>query len=70
LEGSDPGPHDGWVGVRQAIEHARPRPVSPVYPEITQAIHDNVNAALAGRLSPPVALEQAQRDIGAALNRF
>jgi multiple sugar transport system substrate-binding protein len=56
--------------IKQAIEEARPRPVSPVYPEITQAIHDNVNAALTGRLSPPEALEQAQRGIGAALNRF
>jgi len=56
--------------IKQAIEQARPRPVSPVYPEITQAIHDNVNAALSGRISAEDALEQAQRQIEEALNRF
>ena len=30
---------------------ARARPVSPVYPQISQAIYKNVNEALAGRVS-------------------
>jgi multiple sugar transport system substrate-binding protein len=56
--------------LRRAVEQARPRPISPVYPEITRAIHDNVSAALAGRISAEDALERAQRQVEAALNRF
>ena len=43
--------------VRQAIEQARARPVSPVYPQISQAIYRNVNDALAGRKSPAEAMK-------------
>ena len=32
----------------QALSQAKARPVSPVYPQISQAIYKNVNAALAG----------------------
>jgi multiple sugar transport system substrate-binding protein len=56
--------------LRRAIEQAQPRPVSPVYPQITQAIHENVNAALTGGVTPEEALEQAQQEIDAALRRF
>jgi multiple sugar transport system substrate-binding protein len=34
--------------IRTAIEQARARPVSPVYPQISQAIYRNVNDALPG----------------------
>ena len=34
--------------LKQAIEQAKARPVSPVYPQISQAIYKNVNAALSG----------------------
>jgi multiple sugar transport system substrate-binding protein len=56
--------------LKRAVEQARPRPISPVYPQITQAIQDNVGAALAGRVSADDALEQAQRQVEAALHRF
>ena len=36
--------------IEQAIGAAKPRPVSPVYPQISQAIYKNVNQALAGRI--------------------
>jgi len=56
--------------LEQAVEQAQSRPSSPVYPEITQAIHDNVNAALAGRQTAKEALERAQAQIETALSRF
>ena len=56
--------------VRQAIEQARVRPVSPVYPQISQAIYDNVNDALAGRRSPEDAMKRAQADVEEALATF
>ena len=34
--------------IERAIGAAKPRPVSPVYPQISQAIYKNVNQALAG----------------------
>ena len=43
----------------QAISQAKARPVSPVYPQISQAIYKNVNDALAGRVSPQDALKKA-----------
>jgi multiple sugar transport system substrate-binding protein len=56
--------------IRQAIEQARARPVSPVYPQISQAIYRNVNDALAGRASPAEAMKRAQSDIERALATF
>jgi multiple sugar transport system substrate-binding protein len=46
------------------------RPVSPVYPQISEAIYKNVNAALSGSMSPQQALKQAQSDITKALQTF
>jgi multiple sugar transport system substrate-binding protein len=56
--------------LRQAIEQARSRPVSPVYPQISQAIYKNVNAAITGQASPEDAMKQAQADIEKALATF
>jgi multiple sugar transport system substrate-binding protein len=56
--------------IRQAIEQARARPVSPVYPQISQAIYRNVNDALTGRTSPEQAMKRAQSDIERALQTF
>jgi multiple sugar transport system substrate-binding protein len=56
--------------LRQAIEQARSRPVSPVYPQISQAIYKNVNAAITGQTSPEDAMKQAQSDIDKALATF
>jgi multiple sugar transport system substrate-binding protein len=56
--------------LKQAIEQARARPVSPVYPQISQAIYKNVNAALTGQASPEEAMKQAQSDIEGALATF
>ena len=56
--------------LRQAISQAKARPVSPVYPQISQAIFKNVNESLAGRMSPEEAMKQAQSDIEKALSTF
>ena len=59
-----------WKELRQAIEQARARPVSPVYPQISQAIYKNVNAAISGQTSAEDAMKQAQSDIQKALETF
>ena len=56
--------------LRDAISQAKARPVSPVYPQISQAIYENVNEALAGRASPEDALKKAQTDMQSALETF
>jgi multiple sugar transport system substrate-binding protein len=56
--------------LKQSIEQAKARPVSPVYPQISQAIYKNVNAALAGQQSPADAMKKAQSDIQNALATF
>jgi multiple sugar transport system substrate-binding protein len=56
--------------LKQAVEQARARPVSPVYPQISQAIYENVNRALAGQSTPQQAMQQAQSDIERALQTF
>jgi multiple sugar transport system substrate-binding protein len=53
-----------------AVANAKPRPSSPVYPQISQAIYKNVNAALSGSVSPQDALKKAQQQITDALATF
>jgi multiple sugar transport system substrate-binding protein len=54
----------------QALSQAKARPVSAVYPQISQAIYKNVNDALAGRSSPEDALKKADSQINSALSTF
>jgi multiple sugar transport system substrate-binding protein len=56
--------------LRDAISQAKARPVSPVYPQISQAIYKNVNEALAGRVPPEDALKTAQTQMQQALETF
>jgi multiple sugar transport system substrate-binding protein len=56
--------------LRQAVTQAKSRPVSPVYPQISQAIYKNVNQALAGRVSAQDALKAADGQINKALATF
>ena len=56
--------------LRDAISQAKSRPVSPVYPQISQAIYKNVNEALSGRVSPEDALKTAQTEMQSALETF
>jgi multiple sugar transport system substrate-binding protein len=56
--------------LQQAVAQAKSRPVSPVYPQITQAIYKNVNQALSGQVSAQAALKAADTDINKALQTF
>jgi multiple sugar transport system substrate-binding protein len=56
--------------LQESVSQARARPVSPVYPQISQAIYKNVNEALAGRTSPEEALKAAQTEMQSALETF
>jgi multiple sugar transport system substrate-binding protein len=56
--------------LKQGVAQAVARPVSPVYPQISQAIYKNVNNALSGQTSPQDALKQADADITKALQTF
>jgi multiple sugar transport system substrate-binding protein len=52
------------------VQAAHARPVSPVYPQISQAIYKNVNAALSGQMTPQDALKKADSQINSALSTF
>lgn len=54
----------------KAVEQAEPRPVSPVYTQISQAIYDNVFEVLNGRTSPDEAASTMNSQIEEALARF
>jgi multiple sugar transport system substrate-binding protein len=54
----------------KAVEQAQPRPVSPVYPQISEAIFTNVYAALQGDMSPDEAASQMNEDIQKAIETF
>ena len=56
--------------LKQAVEQAKSRPVSPVYTQISQAIYKNVNAALSGQMEPQEAIEKANGEIDQALATF
>ena len=56
--------------LKESVAQARARPVSPVYPQISQAIYKNVNEALAGRVSAEDALKNAQTQMQQALETF
>jgi multiple sugar transport system substrate-binding protein len=62
--------YDFATELRDAVSQAKARPVSPVYPQISQAIYENVNEALAGRVSPEEALKTAQSEMQSALETF
>lgn len=56
--------------LKQAVEQAGSRPVTPVYNAVSQAIYKNVNQALAGQVEPQAALETANDEIDKALATF
>jgi multiple sugar transport system substrate-binding protein len=54
----------------KAVESGIPRPVSPLYPQISQAIYNNVYSALSRGTPPKTALSKAQSQINSVLGRF
>ncbi|MEK6328722.1 MAG: ABC transporter substrate-binding protein [Actinomycetota bacterium] len=58
------------VKLRTAVEQAQPRPVTPVYPQVSEAIFNNVHAALQGEMAPDAATKKMKGDIDKALQTF
>ncbi len=58
------------VKLRTAVEQAEPRPVTPVYPQVSEAIYKNVYAALQGEAAPDAAIKKMKDDIEKALQTF
>jgi multiple sugar transport system substrate-binding protein len=56
--------------LRKAVAQAHARPLSPVYPQISEAIYNNVYAALWNGKSVDSALKDANDKINAALKTF
>ena len=56
--------------LRTAIDQAQPRPVSPVYPQISEAIFNNVYDALQGKASADEAASKMNEEIQKALETF
>ena len=56
--------------LKQGVSQAHARPVSPVYPQISEAIYKNVNNALSGQTDAATAIKQADAQITKALSTF
>jgi multiple sugar transport system substrate-binding protein len=56
--------------LRTAVEQSQPRPNSPVYTQISEAIYKNVYAALQGRKTPDAAVSSMNSQINDALATF
>jgi multiple sugar transport system substrate-binding protein len=56
--------------LKTAIEQAKPRPVSPVYPQISEAVYNNVYDVLQGKASPDDAAKKMNDEINKALQTF
>jgi multiple sugar transport system substrate-binding protein len=54
----------------KAVQNGEPRPISPVYPQISEAIYKNVYSALSSGTAPKTALQNAQSQINSALKTF
>jgi multiple sugar transport system substrate-binding protein len=62
--------YDFATELRDAISQAKSRPVSPLYPQVSQAIYENVHDALTRKRTPEQALETAQSEMDKALATF
>jgi multiple sugar transport system substrate-binding protein len=56
--------------LRRAVEQAKPRPVTPVYPQVSEAIYNNVFAVLQGEMTPDEAATKMNDEIQQALETF
>jgi multiple sugar transport system substrate-binding protein len=54
----------------KAVEQAKPRPVTPVYPQVSEAIYNNVFAVLQGDMTPDEAATTMNDEIQQALETF
>ena len=61
-------PHLARLG--EVFENAAPRPTRPYYTEVSEVLQRYLNGALAGKLTPAAALEVAQKDAQAIVDRY
>ena len=54
----------------QSVENATPRPTSPVYPQISQAIYENVYSVMSGDADSETAVQKMVEEIEAAQETF
>ncbi len=57
------------AGLEEVMAHARPRPVTPLYPMISQVLQSELSAAVTGRKSADEAMAEAKRKIDEILAR-
>ena len=51
------------AAVREVLQHAVPRPVTPVYAQLSEILQVQLHRALTGQQEPRPALEEAARDM-------
>jgi multiple sugar transport system substrate-binding protein len=56
--------------LKKAVEQGQARPVSPVYPQISESIYKNVHDALQGKQQPGAALKKMRSEMEKALQTF
>ena len=56
--------------LKKAVEQGQARPVTPVYPQLSEAIYKNVFAALQGDMSPKEAVDKMADQAQSALETF
>jgi multiple sugar transport system substrate-binding protein len=54
---------------RAVLEHATPRPVTPIYAQLSDLLQIQLHRALTGQASPPAALHEAARQMNALVAR-
>ena len=57
------------TAIRRVIERARPRPVTPVYSELSSLLQVRLHEALSGQRDPSEALSKAAREMRELLAR-
>ena len=55
--------------VRRIIEYAVPRPVTPIYTQLSEILQINLHRALTRQTEPAAALARAQAEMQRVLNR-
>jgi multiple sugar transport system substrate-binding protein len=55
--------------IRRILDAARPRPVTPVYNELSEILQVRLHRALSGQDTPSASLHEAAREIRTLLGR-
>lgn len=59
----------GVAVAREVLEHATPRPVTPIYSQLSDLLQIQLHRALTGQTEPAVALRDAAREMNALVDR-